>query len=245
MNAKGKITKARAGLILDLPFFGSLALRLEVVEDATCETAWTDGRRMGYNPGFIDSLPLAEVKGLICHEVMHCAAAHQARRGDRDHRKWNMAGDYAINQIIEDCKIPLPEGKLLDPAYTGMSAEAIYSKLPAHPPTPSKGGEMSPAGGGAGGGNSPLEGAGGGNPPAEKGNQPGGTDPGRCGEVRDAENPQSATGNQQSEQDWKIAVAQAAQEARMQGQLPASIARMVADVLEPKADWREILRRFV
>ena len=220
MTVSEKITKARAGLILDLPFFGSLALRLEVVEDAACETAWTDGSRMGYNPDFIESLTLQEVKGLICHEVMHCACAHQSRRGDRNRKKWNIAGDYAINQILEDCKIALPDGKLIDPVYKGMCADEIYNKLP-------KGGNAQ----------SPLLG----------GDSGVGSDPGKCGEVRDAQPGVGAENLQplQSEQDWKIAVAQAAQEARLQGELPAGLDRLVGEILSPKVDWRDVLRRFV
>lgn len=245
MNARDKITKARAGLILDLPFFGSLALKLEVVEDATCETAWTDGSRMGYNPAFIESLSLAETKGLICHEVMHNACAHQVRRGDRDRRKWNLAGDYAINQVIEDCKIALPAGRPIDPAYKGMCAEEIYSKLPSPPAGEGQGkGEgqgdkMSPASMGAGGRKSPLK----------KGDQGGCSDPGKCGEVRDAVGAQGNTPSPadltQSAEDWKIAVAQAAQEARMQGKLPAGLDRIVGEILAPRVDWRDVLRRFV
>lgn len=33
---------ARTSLLLDQPFFGVLALRLQMVEDPTCKTAWTD-----------------------------------------------------------------------------------------------------------------------------------------------------------------------------------------------------------
>jgi hypothetical protein len=65
MDALQKIQKARAGLVLDSPFFGSLALRQKIKADPTCETAWTDGTTMGYCPDFIDSLSLDQVKGLI------------------------------------------------------------------------------------------------------------------------------------------------------------------------------------
>jgi hypothetical protein len=50
-----KLTAARIDLVCDQPFFGSLALSLKLVEDTTCETAWTDGRSLGYNPAFIES----------------------------------------------------------------------------------------------------------------------------------------------------------------------------------------------
>ena len=75
-----KISKARTQLVLDHPFFGSLALRLKLVEDQTFATAYTDGKVMGYNPAFIDTLSLAETKWLIAHEVMHLACMHHVRR---------------------------------------------------------------------------------------------------------------------------------------------------------------------
>lgn len=234
MTAAEKITKARAGLILDHPFFGSLALRLKVKSDETCKTAWTDGVSLGFNPAFIDGLPLDQVKGLLCHEVMHCACSHHTRRGARDPKKWNIAGDHAINHIITDCRMSLPEGALLDPAYKDMSADEIYGRLPM---PQDQGGQ----GQGQGQGQS-------GQDPA--GNDQGqGNDPGQCGEVRDA---QGQDGNQaspadlsQAEQEWKIATTQAAQQARAMGKLSAGLARLVDEIVQPAVDWKAVLRRFV
>ncbi len=48
----------------------------------------------------------------------------------------------------------------------------------------------------------------------------------------------------QAEQETKIAVQQAAQQAKVCGKLPAGIARLVEELLEPKVDWREVLRDF-
>lgn len=212
MNALDKLTKARAGLVLDMPFFGALALRLMLKEDVGCPTAWTDGRWLGYNPEFIAGLSLAETKGLVAHEVMHCAMHHQLRRDGREPRKWNTAGDYAINAILDKSKVTLPKGRLLDTAFDSMSAEAIYSKLPDQPD------------GGSG-------------------------DPGGCGEVRDATDadgkPAGEAEVQQQTADWKIATAQAAQQARNMGQMPAELDRLVKEIVDAKVDWRETLRRFV
>lgn len=54
-------------------------------------------------------------------------------------------------------------------------------------------------------------------------------------------------GKSQSEQEaeWKVKIAQAAQAARMVGKLSAGMSRLVQDMLKPKVDWREVLRRFV
>jgi predicted metal-dependent peptidase len=49
----------------------------------------------------------------------------------------------------------------------------------------------------------------------------------------------------QLQAEWKVRVAQAAQSAKMMGQLSAGLARLVDEVLSPKVDWREVLQRFV
>jgi len=218
MSAYDKITKARAGLILDHPFFGSLALRMVIKEDPSCPTAWVDGITMGYNPEFIENLTLEATKGLICHEVMHLACAHHARRGERNPRRFNMAGDMAINPILLQAGFVLPEGGLNDPSFHNMPAEEIYSKLPDE----QEGGENGE------GQNS---------------------DPGGCGEVRDSKGPDgqpaSPSDLSQAEQEWKVAVAQAAQQAKAAGALPTGLERLVGEILEPKVDWKEALRRFV
>ena len=64
-TALKKLITARVSLVLDQPFFGALALSLPPKEDTTCDTAWTDGRSLGYNPAFVESLTHAELTGLI------------------------------------------------------------------------------------------------------------------------------------------------------------------------------------
>ena len=49
----------------------------------------------------------------------------------------------------------------------------------------------------------------------------------------------------QAEAEWKVRVAQAAQAAKMMGKMSAGMQRLVDDVLQPKVDWREVLRKFV
>jgi len=140
-----KLTKARTALILQQPFFGTLALRLKFKIDPDCKTAWTDGITQGYNPDFVDRLSMDETKGLICHEVMHVANLHHLRQGQREGKRWNQAGDYAINGLITGAGMQLPQGGLINPAFNGMASEHIYNMLP---PTP-------PGGGGPGEGNDP------------------------------------------------------------------------------------------
>lgn len=220
-SARELIIKARAGLILDQPFFGALALRLIPEENQGIPTAATDGRRLLYNPNFIEAHTLEEVKGILAHEVMHCSSQHHTRRGERNPQRWNVAGDHVINHVLKGAGFRLPDGHLDDPQFHDMSTDAVYSALPED------------QGGGSGGGGQ-------GGP---------GDDPGGCGGVMDAtdEDGNKAQGAAQTEveQEWQVATIQAAQAARMQGKLPAGVERMLDDILNPKVDWREVLRSFI
>ena len=56
MKTLDKILKARSILILDHPFFGSLALRFDLIEDNSLETAMATPKEIHYNPKYIESL---------------------------------------------------------------------------------------------------------------------------------------------------------------------------------------------
>lgn len=125
-----RIVRSRAAIIMDSVFFGSLMVRLEPVQNDSIKTMATDGRCIQYNMGFVESINDSELKGVIVHEILHCALSHHARMDNRDPRKWNMACDYAINPLVEESGFVLPKGGLLNPAYAGMSAEEIYTMIP-------------------------------------------------------------------------------------------------------------------
>lgn len=146
MSAESDMLKARAQLLMDQPFFGTLALRLKLVATEDTKTAATDGTRLLYNPKYIQSLSPAPRKGLIAHEVMHCVWNHMTRRNSRDHKRWNIATDYAINPHLIECGFVLPDGGLIDKQYYDMSADEIYNKLPEDQTKPCPWGEVLDAG---------------------------------------------------------------------------------------------------
>lgn len=124
-----KLCRARTQLLLNQPFFGTLCLRFKLVAMSGLPTMATDGRRLVYSPAFVAQLTLAELEGVIAHEVMHVALAHHCRRGDREPRLWNEAADYAVNPILLNNGITLPRDMLIDPAFRNLSAEEIYARL--------------------------------------------------------------------------------------------------------------------
>ena len=126
-----RVQKARTALLLDHPFFGSLLFGLKSRESWSVKTMATDGISLYWNPEFVASLNAATLAGTLAHEVMHPALHHHVRRGRRDPKQWNVACDYAINPLLIDAGLSLPEGILLNNRFRGMSAEQIYNLLEA------------------------------------------------------------------------------------------------------------------
>lgn len=123
------MTRARAALVLEHPFFGTLALRLRFKPDAACRDLWTDGRTLAYNPAYAATLPEKRLIGAQAHEVMHLALGHHVRRKGRDPDLWNRACDLAVNQMLLDAGFSLPEGFAHDPDYAGKAADDIFTIL--------------------------------------------------------------------------------------------------------------------
>lgn len=129
-EAATKLTRARATMILDQPFFGALALRLPLVEDSSVKTLTVDGKNIFYNPDYVNGISAGLTKAIVAHEVMHCVLDHMSRLADRTHKRWNQAGDYAINQLLGDVGFDFEGTGLLNPAFKDMSADQIYNILP-------------------------------------------------------------------------------------------------------------------
>ncbi len=143
-DALKRLIAARAGLLLDEPFWGVPALRLQPVEDPSCETAWVNGKTLGYNPTFILECSMAELRFMWVHEVWHCAMGHPWRRDGRDQYEWNEACDRAINPTLRDAGFTLPRGVLVElaPDHVGKSAEWIHARSPKKPKLPQGSGQQ-------------------------------------------------------------------------------------------------------
>jgi len=131
---KTRLSKAKTSLILEHPFVGSIAMRMPFELSKQIPTAATNGKRVVFNPDFIDKLSDEEMKFLVAHECFHPMLEHNFRRGERQARKWNMAADYVINQLLVDEGIgKMPSVGLLDRNIHnsgGGTSEGIYNILP-------------------------------------------------------------------------------------------------------------------
>ncbi len=216
MEIEKRLSKAKTSLVLEHPFIGNIALNMPFEVTTEVPTAATNGKMVKFNPDFCEKLSDEELKFLVAHECMHPMLEHPFRRGERDIRRWNKAGDYVINQLLVDENMgKMPEGGLYDNDVWQQgngTTDGIYKVLPAE--EDGEGGV-----GSVGGQGDPLD------------------------ECLDADG--SPAEQEQNAAEWKVKVAQAAQAAKMMGKMSAGVERFVGTVLQPKVDWREVLQRFV
>ena len=128
-----KIIQAKTTLLLDHPFWGALLCRIEIVEDESVidpgsgtPTIGTNGLSIRYHPDALKNRTVTEVIFLLAHEVGHLVGEHCFRRDTRDSYQWNVAGDFAINDILQECGFTVLPNSCLDPKFHGKSAEEIF-----------------------------------------------------------------------------------------------------------------------
>jgi len=248
-----KVTKAKNLLVFDHPFFSMVALRLEYIEcdrlpdGRKCETMATDMQRVFFSKDFVDKLTTEQVAAVIAHEVLHVCFMHGLRRGPRDPLLWNIACDFAINLIVKEAGLHLPMnlpggGKpCLDPKYKDWSAAKIYEDLFQNAPKVKLKLRRNGMGKGQqenGSGQSGQNGEGG----DEEGDV-------LIGEILDAQDengkPMSEADRTELEEEIKISVKQAADNAKAIGKLPGSLTGLVEAVGQPKINWREYIQNWV
>ena len=232
-----RLQKARTILLLDHPFFGSLLFRLKGRESRSIKTMATDGISLFYNPDFVETLNAATLCGVLAHEAMHPGLQHHLRRSGRDSKRWNEACDYAINPILLDAGLHLPERVLVDDRFREMSAEQIYNQLQSEAEQePGDSDDTREAGGDGGGSPHPS--------PGESGEPSVPVTEGGIGQVLDAPVAGEETPTVEGQaREWSVAVNQAVTLAKQAGKVPAGVERSIDGAAEASVDWRELLRR--
>ena len=247
MLEERKVQKAKITLMRDPRFAlwsGILMVgRTSVVDNIP--TACTNGRDEKYGRKFVASLKEPELNFVVLHENLHKAYRHLTtwkKLHDENHRLANAACDYVINLKLKDLDpsertISMPrwadgelKGKpmgLVDEKYRGLNAKQVFDLL-----------KDEQKGGGGGGG--------------EEGEGGGGTSQGQGqGEGFDDHDWDGA--KEMTEEEKKVLereIDQAIRQGVMAHQKIAGtgggdLDRDLLELLEPKVDWREMLREFV
>ena len=125
-----KVSKAKALLILDHPFFGTAVSRRPIKYGNEVPTAgMTATGQMMLNPAWVEPLTVKEIMFLLAHEAMHYMLAHALRRKHRNHNAWNVACDKVINDTLIDAGV----GDFIDGGVTltdgrNYASEELYDE---------------------------------------------------------------------------------------------------------------------
>lgn len=230
-----RIKRAKIKLLFSQPFFATLLLHMPL-EDATdygwCPTAAVDGRKIYYNRNFFEKLSEDDIVFVLCHEVLHVTFDHFGRRSHRDPSWWNMANDYVINGALIRDKIgtmptetvPVKDGDgttsqrvgLYEEKYVGWTSEAVYDDLEKRKVKKQLTLDVHIEAGNGGAGENKKNGI-----PIEISNED-------LKKLRD---------------EMKAKILNAANAAA--GKMPASIKRLIDELVEPKVNWRDLLRQSI
>ncbi|MEA3374044.1 MAG: VWA-like domain-containing protein [Campylobacterota bacterium] len=124
-----KLSQAKAKLLVEQPYFGTLASRLELKPNDEIESFLSDGTQLDYNDQYLNSLELDEIGFVLSNGAMHAALAHDLRQKGRMGWLWQLATDYAINAMLVENGQSTPERINYDPRFDGLYAEEIYATL--------------------------------------------------------------------------------------------------------------------
>jgi predicted metal-dependent peptidase len=188
-----------------------------VIEDKV--TAYTDGVNKKYGREFISKLTDAELRALILHENLHVALKHIPRfkKEFKDNaHAINVATDYAVNDVIMN----LNDRDLCHLPDGGLY-DAKYHNWSVREIYEDLKKQQKQ------------------NKDSGKGESLG-----KTLDEHDFENAQSMTDEEAKEMSGKIDKA-LREGGILAGRMGAKIPRVIGDMLEPKVDWREVLREFV
>jgi len=218
-------------------------------------TAYTDGVNKRYSKPFVEKILIeAKLRGLVLHENLHVALKQIPRGKDmfkEDKQIANMAADFVVNDIIKNITgtvanghepiVELPDGALYDSFFHNWSMREVYNHIRKENPQRQK-----PSDGSC---DEPTKGDG------DEDSSPRGS-----GTIYANGKPYDI-GHQFDEHDWESYVEGLSDEERKElgdkidralreggmlaGRMGGKMPRQISDLLEPRVDWREVLREFV
>ena len=129
MNFEKKISQAKAKLLVDYPYFGTLASKLELILNDDIQAFRGDGKKLEYSGDFLESASVGELEFILANGAMHQSLAHENRKNGRSGWLWQMATDMAINDMLVENGLDKPNEAQYRVRFKGMYAEEIYAEL--------------------------------------------------------------------------------------------------------------------
>ena len=133
---------SNASKYVNYSFWSFVIAKMQVSLNRSVPTAgvgfYNNNFQLVINPDFFNPLPLEQRMGILIHECLHVTLKHIFRKGERDHKLFNIACDMALNQSIK--RDWLPEGAIYPDTFKdtagnswpeNKTAEVYYEMLKA------------------------------------------------------------------------------------------------------------------
>lgn len=210
-------------------------------------TAYTDGLNKRYGRKFMEKLTDPQVNGLVMHENGHVFFRHVTHHKQifrEDRQLANIAADFVVNDMIvllKETQIELPPGALWNEMFRNWSVVQVYDYLKKRKKELDK---EEPQGGQGDGQDNGSQGG------ETLDNSKGQTDVDRLLRNLDKHGPLDEhdieAGGEFDEKDIGKKVDKALREGGLlAGILGGNKNRQIEELLEPRVDWREVLREFI
>ncbi len=124
-----RIEQVKASLLVEQPYFGTVAAVQKPKLNEDIPTFASTPENFEYNDDYLELLSDEELSFLLTNSAMHQALGYDNRKEGRMQWLWTMAQDYAINCLLVNNGLELPDGLLYDERFDDLSCEAIYKIL--------------------------------------------------------------------------------------------------------------------
>jgi len=129
MPLNKNISQAKAKLLVEYPLFGTIASKLQLLQNDDIEAFKSNGISLEYNSDFFQKLTLNEMQFVFANGAMHASLAHESRKNSRSGWLWQLATDYAINDMLVENGMDRPYQAHYSKRFSGLYAEEIYAEL--------------------------------------------------------------------------------------------------------------------
>jgi len=129
MILKNKINQAKSRLMLNNPYFGTIASSIKIERVDSIESFVSDGISLKYNSNYFDDLEVEDIEFALANGAMHIVLAHQSRANGRYSSLWQLASDLVVNNLLIKNGFNLPDRVNYQDRFIDSYVEEVYDTL--------------------------------------------------------------------------------------------------------------------
>ena len=128
-NCQNRIEKVKSKLILEQPYFGTIASSLKTKLNENIQSFQTSLNLFEYNDTFVDTLDDNQLAYILTNCAMHHALIDNTRQINKAKWLWTLAKDYSINSLLIKNGLKAPLVVNYDKRFDNLNSEIIYDIL--------------------------------------------------------------------------------------------------------------------